>query len=448
LSEATKKKISESVLKTHSDNVDENGNIKSSEEREKNKKRKSENFDEDGNRIKKSRMLSYNKIKHEYEIRGCRLLTTEDEYYSLRTTMDIRNIHFKIVSSCGHEMGSLYYGLIVDETGVVCKQCKFDAQVINMSNNSKTADGHTTSSVIQLSVINKIKERCPGFDVQKIRDGCSSDIIVKPISSADNRWLKIKVKSCSHPYRYSGFRVVKKYDGVVYLMMYVKTDKTHKFHEQQSFDKCWIVTPDELELKVHYMDSNPKYDKYLTRLDDLSRKLMSLYELDIYNSDSINANMPISPAMKVEYQFVLKRTQCIPYLKFEQNNMMGLSYNFKIDHLKVQEIVCSKMKHKVSYFASLNKNSGKGKRSPYDVGDNNIYWININDQTTEFYVIPENVLVNISHITTPGQNGKTYLNILKQYEIIHPYLFHYSTINTEEERTRLINLIQFIKNEQ
>ena len=119
LSEATKKKISESVLKTHSDNVDENGNIKSSEEREKNKKRKSENFDEDGNRIKKSRMLSYNKIKHEYEIRGCRLLTTEDEYYSLRTTMDIRNIHFKIVSSCGHEMGSLYYGLIVDETGVV-----------------------------------------------------------------------------------------------------------------------------------------------------------------------------------------------------------------------------------------------------------------------------------------------------------------------------------------
>ena len=437
MTQEKKDKISTSLLSKNDLYKNIDGSLKSFDEIENIKKKRnhhniSESLGNDEYVTKKPRMLDYNIIKKTYEDNGCTLLTTELEYIEHRKTQFLKNILFKIVSSCGHEYDSLYYGLVKDGTGKICKTCKNENMKKNMTIDSKT-NGHGSTLVTQKHAIDIIKEKCKNmFHVKKVRDGCACDILVKPINELSDNWLQVKIKASIHKTKYSGFRVIKKYDNVVFLMVYTTTHK------------CWIIPPDQLEVRTYHMETNEdKYAKF--HVDNLNLKFLELYNSNMYNSSTVEANTPISDAMKIEYKYVIKRENTIGFLNFKKNDMTGLHYNFKIGNFKVQESVCSKMKHKNAYYANLSKNCGKNQKEPYSIGDNDIYWINLNNYEFDFYVVPEHVLVEQDYIKTKGQNGNKYLNVIINRHWLEKYKFNYNTINNEPEKKRLLELIKTLK---
>ena len=70
----------------------------------------------------------------------------------------------------------------------------------------------------------------------------------------------------------------------------------------------------------------------------------------------------------------------ISFIKFEDNGMEGLVWDFKIGEKKTQEKVGCLRKDGNSYIFCLFKNNGKiNKKSTftqYKSGDNDVYWLN------------------------------------------------------------------------
>ena len=102
--------------------------------------------------------------------------------------------------------------------------------------------------------------------------------------------------------------------------------------------------------------------------------------------------------------------------------------------MKVFWTVSSKTKNKNFYEFKLNKSNGKNKKTSYKTGDNDFYWLNLNNKQ-HFYIIPEHELLtrNIINIDktssiclTPDskRNNKT--------NWANGYLFDYTKIDEKK----------------
>lgn len=444
-------KIRTSILKNYTQYVNEDGTLKSTEdikEIRKNNKRKfreqssdqSETDSTSGNsdsscesNMSKTKRVCYDTIKCTYEEKGCELITTEEEYLELSKTFKLKNILFNIISTCGHTDTSLYYGFTESRTGVFCKGCTTDNMKKTMKNNSIGKNGCPSSLLTQKNAIDIIRELCSNeLIVKKTRDGCKIDILVKPVDCMLDNWLQVKLKSTKGLTDRAGFRITQKLESNCVLVMVCVTSKT-----------CWVILPDEIEIKMYYIGKNKDgHSKYI--VNNLSQRLYELYSKGIYNSTIESASIPVSPFVQLEHYYVKKREKAIDFLQFEQNECSGVVYNFTINTLKVQETVSSRPKNKNSITASINKNSGRGKRSPYFRGDNNIYWFNVNDDTEEFYVVPEFILIDAGYIETPTSPGRNYFSITGNASWIGCYKFSYKTVRESNEKDRLLSILETI----
>lgn len=397
-------------------------------------------------------IVSYETIKNAYETNNCVLVTTLEEYTELRNNNSLKKIQFKIISSCGHPTNdSLYYSFIEQNTGKLCRKCTDENTSKLLRDNSKI-DGFNSSMIKQKIGIDIISDLCKNeFEIKKTRDGCKSNLLLRPIILSNtssenennnvNKWLQIKLKTKhteslsdqSNSKTKTGFRINIIYPNVITIMLY--TD----------INKIWLFEPEQLELKTYYaMDKEKnKYSNFLIENNLLVLKLKELFDKNIYNDTFDSANEPISSTVKLEYLYVLKRRNTINFIEFIENDVTSLVYNFKIGELKVQEKVFSPQK-KVIYATTVCKNHGRRVKGPYEEGDNDIYWFNVNDGQYDFYVVPEYEMIRIECVSTKDTIGSSYFGIKNNSSWLSDYKFNYNTINEPTEKIKLLLLINTI----
>lgn len=94
----------------------------------------------------------------------------------------------------------------------------------------------------------------------------------------------------------------------------------------------------------------------------------------------------------------------------------------------------------------IKKNNGRNNsKIPYNVNDNDLYWLNMPDKNT-FFVIPPDVLFEKEYLSSDDKKGRG--SICLYYEFpqnastkwADKYKFKYNNIN--DERNRLLELFK------
>jgi hypothetical protein len=266
------------------------------------------------------------------------------------------------------------------------------------------------------------------FIIKKAFDGCKADIIFKPINNNNDEWIGIQVKSCKKPTRDYGFHLENKDYSNTLILCICEENK-----------KMWGI-PYELvkgQVKLTVGLKKSKYDEYEITPNNYLEKITNVYNsLEKSNYETIDTPLCIYQQREKEYRTF--RENKLDFIQFDNNNMEGLVYDFKIGNKKVQEKVGGiSATRKGNFTFTLVKNNGmkdnKRCQIQYDKGDNDIYWLNC-DNHKYFYVIPEEALVEKGYI----DNKKTVKKMLlvnpdseKSCVWLKPYQFDYENINKE-----------------
>ena len=139
----------------------------------------------------------------------------------------------------------------------------------------------------------------------------------------------------------------------------------------------------------------------------------------------------------------------IPCLPFIRNERQGLVYDFMINGLKIQEKVSSKRKNDNGTKFNLDKsngmNCGKQKQISYRKGDNDFYWLNLNNKQ-HFYIIPEHELISRNYINIDKLSCISLNPISKRKsktDWAKHYLFDYTKLTKlDEEKLKIMFQIQ------
>jgi hypothetical protein len=218
-------------------------------------------------------------------------------------------------------------------------------------------------------------------------------------------------------------------------------------------DKSMWLIPENIisnQTKVSIGYNNSKYNIYKVNNDNIIDKLNELYistskfEFDILNK-------PTNIYQHREQEFKKFRQETIQFINFHYDEMEGTVYDFKINNFKVQEKVAKLCKEN-RYIFFLCKNNGKlnSKQNlvQYDIGDNDFYWLNCENKQN-FFVIPEQKLIEKGLIGNKEENNnRKTLKITIKDELhnksqwLTPFMFNYETINQENNKLRLCNLLK------
>jgi hypothetical protein len=367
---------------------------------------------------------SYDIIVKKFEEKNCKVTMTNEEF----------NLHYKnnkckikYIASCGHENIVSYKNFVSLNQGLSCPKC------VNLNSGLKlkklyTNDNKLSSLKQELKCINYFKKLIENnFITFKLFDGCKSDIVVKKFNSHEDLWLGIQVKTT-----------------------YKKTDRSQYYFRLNNgnYEDClmlciceedkkmWLIPYESVKgLKTIGVAQKSIYNKYEVSEENLIEKLLEYY--DSSKKFEFNVlNTPTSETQKQEQKYRKIRESMLDFIKFLNNEIEGLVYDFMIGSKKVQEKVGSIIHNNVNSHAfNLTKYdcriNGKCKNKSYEEGDNDLYWLNC--KNSKFYVIPENVLLENGFIG----NGKT-----KEHLYVSPtnqntswcneYLFDYNNIDKEK----------------
>ena len=75
----------------------------------------------------------------------------------------------------------------------------------------------------------------------------------------------------------------------------------------------------------------------------------------------------------------------------------------------------------------------------YEKGDNDFYWINLQDNET-FYIIPEQILIDKHLISSETEKGKKYISFAKRNKWLDFYKYSYNEENINEIINNLFKL--------
>ena len=231
------------------------------------------------------------------------------------------------------------------------------------------------------------------------------------------------------------------------------TSDAYKFKCNSKYINCIIMCVCDSDKKMWIFDGNTitnssclsigltksKYDEFEITTDTIHEKITHYYnELPKYDFETIDT--PITPQHKLERKYRKLREENITYINFIRNYRQGLVYDFMINNFKIQEKVSSKMKNRNGITFSLQKSNGRKKTISYQQGDNDFYWLNVNNNQ-HFYIIPEHELLTRNHINFDKvigiyliPNSKTGKN-----SWANEYLFDYTKID-EEKIKRMFHL--------
>jgi hypothetical protein len=224
---------------------------------------------------------TYQDIVQSFSEENCKLLTTEDEY----NTMKIQKINlpkYTYIASCGHQHTVFYNVFISRKTGVICPNCV-------IQRNAKIQKEKTTTNKLKNIkqefhcinfFIDLVKEQ---FTIIKAFDGCLVDIIMKPNDMIEDKWIGIQVKTCEKGTKDYGFHLDNDYTDCL-LLCICKNDK-----------RTWMVPFIELSCKKKLTIgvSKSKYNNYEVTNDSIFDKLLLIILFVSFNF-SLNILISIS----------------------------------------------------------------------------------------------------------------------------------------------------------
>jgi len=366
---------------------------------------------------------SYTDVKTIFEKEGCVLLSTEQDY--LNKTI---NTHpkYKYIASCGHEHIVMLTMFLSKKSGIICPRCKYNEYSINMRDAVK--DDKLRCLKLELTSIDYIKEIFGNlFNVIKAFDGCKSDIIIKPTNIVSDKWLGIQVKSTLKPTTIYSFLYNKDYPNCI-IFFICWEDK-----------KMWAIPNNIITglKKISIGLINSKYNKYLITPENIISKFT-----EFYNNTHLDSfeylDTPTNIYQQREKEYRIYRERILDFIKFDNNEMEGLVYDFKIGNLKIQEKVGGMCNKRINSFIFDICKNGKKKEGDnfihlqvqYEKGDNDIYWLNCNNKK-HFFVLPEHILIKNGYIDNNTKIKKMLkINpISKKKCWIKEFLFDYENVD-------------------
>ncbi len=385
---------------------------------------------------------SYENIKKCLEDKSCKLLDTEEELELIKQEFTKSAFKINYIASCGHQHNVFYNVFKSRGTGIVCANCKnktigsIKKQQITNKEISKNKGMEIEFAFIQ-KFIKMVDEH---FEIKKAFDGCLVDVIFKPKNITENKWVGIQIKTTEKIHLTYSFHLNNFYKNCL-LVLYCQEDEA-----------MWLIPENTIEkqTKLSIGKNKSKYNIYKTLQNELIDKLTNLYNLTT-NFEFEKLDTPINIYQQREKEFRKYREEIINFLPFKYDGIEGTHYDFKINNLKIQEKVFSKSNDKTrknSYVFNISKsdlNSSRNRRhGQYDIGDNDLYWINCENKK-EFFVIPEEILINKGYVG--DKDGTIHFRVnpekLSDYtDWLEPYLFNYETINEETNIKRLLNICQ------
>jgi len=360
----------------------------------------------------------YKDVKEEFEKHKCCLLMTEEEF---NQTPRIAREYYKYTAQCGHNTEVRYDHFKYSLQGLICLNCSHIKQSID--NKEKYRFNPLLNQELEFNNIEYFKNLVSdSFDVKPNGEGCLSDICIKLKHITEDSWLRIQMKTTEKP-----------------------TDRSYRFHSSNRYIDCIIMCICESDKKMWILDGNKmtitgisitlkksKYNDFeITTKTILLEKLTHYY--NTFQKDEFETiDTPITPNHKLERECRIYREKMIPCLPFIRNERQSLVYDFMINGFKIQEKVKSQQKNKSVRF-TLDKSNGKKKFISYRKGDNDFYWLNVNNKQ-HFYIIPEHELLTRNIINT-DKTTSICLNPNKKnskYSWANEYLFDYTKIDEDK----------------
>lgn len=349
--------------------------------------------------------LKYIELLDLIELKGCKLLTTEEQY-------NINKDKYKkidIISSCGHESKQIilntfkYYN-----TGVLCKNCFLEKSKKFNKNNCKFSTFDIENDAYKI-----IKNACPSMDISNTNDGCLIDIIIKPKDK--DLWLPFQLKSTTKcNFGIYCFRINNKiYDNMLILLVSINENK------------IWIINNNLVNGKgsLSIGINKSKYSQYEIQLNEFENKILEYYDkYSNYLISKENAVIPITDKCKTEHEYKLLRHEKITFLNFEYPEKNQQVYDFIVNGYKIQEKTASiRNDRKNSLITVFYRCSGN-----YIKDDNHYYWVNFPDKN-HFLILPQEFLLNKDNKIKRSISIKLPVN-----KIFLPYLYSYSEVNVQK----------------
>lgn len=372
----------------------------------------------------------YDNIINVFNSKNCSLLTTYDEFNEI--VKNSNNFKLNYIASCGHTHNVFYNVFKNRNTGVVCPSCKHK---INCDKKKELIKNNIKSKICNIEqefyVIKKLENKLKDtFNFIKAFDGCKIDVIYKPKHILTDEWVGIQVKTTGKINNNTyGFNVNGIYDNCLILLYCCENDNV------------WLIPENVIknQKKISIGIYKSKYEIYDVS-NNLIDKLNELYIItNKYTFELLNT--PKNIYQKREQEFRLFREKQLKFLNFCYDELEGTVYDFKVDGLKIQEKVSGVVNNYCIFH--LYKNNGVNCKSQYNSGDNDFYWLN-SEKKDFFLVIPEKVMVDNGYIN----NSKKYTLKITFKDVLcvklkwlQSYLFNYETINQDNEKNRLINLL-------
>jgi len=380
-------------------------------------------------------VYKYENVVQSFIDKGCSLLNTEEEFDSILNNISVFNKNntkklypqFKYTALCGCE-NTVYYNVFLNRgTGVICPKCT----IVKNAKNKKEKNIGISNIELELDCITYFTELVKEhFEIIKCFDGCKCDIAFRPLNITHDIWCGIQVKTTNLNTIDYNFSIVKKgYENLIILCICF-VDK-----------KMWAIPYEYVKdlKKITIGFKKSKYNIYELTTENIISKLHEFYnKSNKFEFESLDIPRNIYQQREKEYRKY--RENILNFIKFDDNEMEGLVYDFKIGDKKVQEKVGGLRKDRNSYHFSLFKNNGifekKRRFTQYKLGDNDIYWLNCEGKKY-FYVIPEKILIEYNYIGNDKKKsfGCNPLQIGAWY---NEYQFDYEKVDKE----RLLKLIE------
>lgn len=323
-------------------------------------------------------MERYNAIKQTFADHECQLLTTYEEYIDKKLKNTSK---YKIIAVCGHIVENCWFHMFKYRgTGLLCKNC-ID---INHTEHNKelNLDNSYTFNLEYLSIelIKKYSEN--KLEINKTNECCLADLMIRDKSKIEDKWLPIQVKSTlKGRHNIYSFAIHNNYPNMFIILVCIEEEKFWIINGNQILNQC--------KVSIGMQKSN-KYSEYSVKKEDLANKLKELYIINNNYDTFSNINTPQTSECIKEQEYITLRINYLSNLKFINSSLPQQVYDFTVNGKKIQEKLAYSPKNRIPT-VKLAKNKHGLKNSPYEVGDNDFYWINIPDKET-FYLIPEDIL--------------------------------------------------------
>ncbi len=365
--------------------------------------------------------VSYETIKETFENKGCQLITTK---YEMIVNKMNTSSSYKIIATCGHIIENCNYHMFnskIRDRQKLCSDCVKKKLSLNYKKlNNNISEKYTLQIESQsIEIFKKYINSSLEFKISP--ECCTADIAIRDSNCKDNKWLPIQVKST----------------------LKVSTDNSYLFALKHSYnilivficieeEKFWLIHGNNiLNLVCLSIGLNKsKYNKYKVDKLELSKKLLEFYNL-LYNNTIESIQKPITENCQKEQLFRKIREIKLNSIHFEYPEINQCVYDFKVNGYKIQEKIARKRSDCNTIALLLHKTKNSIRNTPYELGDNDFYWINLPDKET-FYIIPEIVLFDYGIISCENYNGRTDLSFANRNTWWNYFKFNYNEENINE----------------